>query len=180
MDGRHAVHLSKFLSLVLRHRPGAAGVSLDREGWVDVDELLSGARRHGVAITQDDLRHIVATDDKQRLAFSEDGRRIRANQGHSRPVDLGLLPTTPPVVLFHGTVERAVEPILATGLERRARQYVHLSPDVETARKVGARRGQPVILRIDAAAMAAAGHAFYLSRNGVWLVEAVPPAYISR
>jgi putative RNA 2'-phosphotransferase len=113
-------------------------------------------------------------------AFSEDGRRIRANQGHSRPVDLGLRPTGPPATLFHGTVERAVESILATGLERRSRQYVHLSADTATARRVGARRGSPVVLQIDAAAMACAGHLFYLSQNGVWLVEAVPPEYISR
>ena len=180
MDARQAVHASKFLSVVLRHRREAAGVSLDPEGWVDVGEVLAGARRRGLAITHEELRHIVASSDKQRFAFSEDGRRIRANQGHSRPVDLGLHPTGPPARLFHGTVERGVESIFATGLERRSRQYVHLSADTDTACRVGARRGLPVVLRIDSAAMASAGHLFYLSRNGVRLVEAVPPEYISR
>lgn len=175
-----AVHLSKYLSLVLRHRPEAAGVTLDAEGWTDVDDLLAGAERHGVPMTAEELCEVVATSDKQRFALSPDGLRIRANQGHSQPVDLGLAPTPPPPVLFHGTVERSVESILRTGLEKRSRQFVHLSADLETARKVGGRRGRPVLLRVDAAAMAAAGHEFYLSANGVWLVDAVPPSFLSR
>lgn len=180
MEKTRAIHVSKFLSLVLRHEPEAAGVSLDREGWVAVDDLLTGAARHGVRITVAELREVVATNDKQRFTLSPDNQRIRASQGHSRPVDLGLSPTEPPAVLFHGTVEASVASLLATGLERRARQHVHLSSTTVTARKVGARRGAPVVLRVDAAAMAKAGHSFYVSANGVWLVEAVPPQFISR
>ncbi len=175
-----AVHLSKFLSLVLRHQPEAAGVTLDAQGWVEIDVLLDGAARAGVSMTRAELEGVVASSDKRRFALSADGRRIRANQGHSRPVDLGLAPSVPPDVLFHGTVEEAVPSILATGLEKRARQHVHLSADVATARKVGARRGRPIVLRVDAAAMVAAGHTFSVSDNGVWLIEAVPARFVSR
>ena len=175
-----AVHLSKFLSLVLRHQPEAAGVTLDAQGWVEIDVLLDGAARAGVSMTRAELEEVVASSDKRRFALSADGRRIRANQGHSRPVDLGLAPSVPPDVLFHGTVEEAVPSILATGLEKRARQHVHLSADVATARKVGARRGRPIVLRVDASAMVAAGHTFSVSDNGVWLIEAVPARFVSR
>lgn len=175
-----ATRISKYLSLVLRHEPSAAGVTLDAEGWVPVDELLDGAARHGFSFTRAELDEVVRTNDKQRFAFSPDRQRIRASQGHSLAVDLGLQPETPPDVLYHGTVERFVASIMSTGLEKRARQYVHLSPDVATATRVGGRRGCPVILQIAAAEMHAAGFRFFRSANGVWLTDEVPPQYISK
>lgn len=180
MDKARTTHLSKFLSLVLRHQPSAANVTLDAEGWVDAEVLLAGAARAGVRMTQVELREVVYSSDKQRFALSEDGKRIRANQGHSVAVDLGLTPTAPPEVLFHGTVEDAIQSIMTSGLEKRARHHVHLSADVATARKVGSRRGPPVLLTVDARAMSEAGHAFYVSDNGVWLTDAVPPKFLSR
>ena len=180
MDKQRKTHISKYLSLVLRHDPSAAGITLDTEGWVDVAVLLAGAAQHGVSFTFVELEEVVQTNDKQRFALSSDRRRIRANQGHSVNVDLGLNPETPPAVLYHGTVERFVESIMTSGLEKRARQHVHLSPDIATATKVGSRRGQPVILKIAAANMHAAGFHFFRSANGVWLTDQVPPEYISR
>jgi putative RNA 2'-phosphotransferase len=167
---------SKLLSLVLRHRPDLVGIRLDEAGWVEVDELLAGLAALGKPMTRTQLERIVATSDKQRFAL--DGDRIRASQGHSVPVDLGLVPVAPPAVLFHGTPERNVEAILREGLRRGTRHHVHLSPDEATAVRVGARRGRPRVLEVDAAAMAADGHVFLRSANGVWLVDAVPPAYL--
>lgn len=172
------VKLSKFISLVLRHDPGRFGLTLDPQGWVAVDELLTAAARGGVALDDATLRRIVSENDKQRFAFSSDGRRIRANQGHSVEVDLGLPPVTPPELLYHGTTERFLEPIRRTGLEKRARQHVHLSIDEPTAVKVGQRHGRPVVLTVRAGAMAAAGFTFYRAANGVWLTERVPPEYL--
>jgi putative RNA 2'-phosphotransferase len=180
VDKARAVRIGKFVSLVLRHEPSAAGITLDSEGWVSVEDLLTGAARYGFAIERAELDEIVETNDKQRFAYSVDKTRIRANQGHSVTVDLGLPPMEPPPVLYHGTVERFVESILKTGLEKRERQHVHLSADVETARRVGVRRGEPIILKIAAAEMHAAGHAFFRSTNGVWLTDAVPPQFIAR
>ena len=175
-----ATSISKYLSLVLRHDPSAAGVTLDEEGWVHVEDLLAGAARHGRRFTRVELDQVVQTNDKQRFAFSPDGQRIRANQGHSVSVDLGLTPETPPDVLYHGTVERFVSSIMEKGIEKGARQFVHLSLDVATATRVGSRRGKPVILKIAAASMHADGFRFYCSANGVWLTERVPPLYILR
>jgi putative RNA 2'-phosphotransferase len=169
---------SKFLSLVLRHDPARIGITLDAAGWTEVDALLAACAAHGVAITRGQLAEIVAHSDKQRFALSADGERIRANQGHSVEVALGLAPQAPPARLYHGTVRAALDAIRATGLERRARHHVHLSADRETATKVGARRGAPVILTIRADEMAAAGHTFYRSDNGVWLTDHVPPGFI--
>jgi uncharacterized protein (TIGR02452 family) len=177
---QRAVRISKYLSLVLRHEPSAAGVSLDAEGWVAVDELLAGAARHGLAFTRAELDEVVRASEKQRFAFSADAQRIRASQGHSVTVDLGLVPVPPPPVLYHGTIEAFLPSILAVGLERRARQHVHLSADVATASRVGGRRGRPVILRIAAADMHAAGFSFFRSANGVWLTDEVPARYLSR
>ena len=170
--------LSKRLSYVLRHRPDAAGVTLDAHGWVDVDVLLAGLAAAGTAMTRADLDRVVADNPKQRFALSPDGRRIRASQGHSIDVDLGYAPATPPAVLYHGTAERHLASIRTTGLERRGRHHVHLSATVATARTVGARHGRPVVLVVDAARMAVDGHAFFVTPNGVWLVEAVPPSYL--
>src|SRR2546421_723555 len=133
------VRLSKFLSLVLRHEPEAIGISLDANGWVSVDELLAAAAKAGRPITLESLRQVVETNDKKRCAFSEDSRRIRASQGHSVEVDLDLPPTMPPEHLFHGTATRFLDPIRTEGLRAQSRQHVHLSPDEETAVKVGTR-----------------------------------------
>ena len=173
------VRVSKRLSYVLRHQPGSIGVSLDDAGWVDVDVLLPALAAHGLRLTRAELDAVVATNDKRRFAFDESGTRIRASQGHSRRVDLGYLPEPPPRELFHGTVDRFLPAILAEGLRPGRRHAVHLSADVSTARAVGARRGRPVVLRVDAAAMAADGAVFTRSANGVWLVDAVPPQHLS-
>ena len=164
---------------MLRHNPAAAGVTLDAEGWVSVAELLAGAARHGHSFTRAELDEVVQTNEKQRFAFSPDSQRIRANQGHSISVDLGLTPETPPDILYHGTVDRFLSSILSRGLEKGSRHHVHLSPDIDTATRVGSRRGQPVILKIDAASMHSAGFHFFCSANSVWLTEHVPPQYIS-
>jgi putative RNA 2'-phosphotransferase len=180
VEKNRATSISKYLSLVLRHDPAAARVTLDAEGWVGVDDLLAGAARHGFSFTRAELEEVVQTNEKQRFAFSVDSQRIRASQGHSVSVELGLTPETPPEVLYHGTVDRFLSSIMDQGLDKRSRQYVHLSPDVETATRVGSRRGQPVILKIAAGNMHLDGFRFFCSANGVWLTERVPPQYISR
>jgi putative RNA 2'-phosphotransferase len=169
---------SKFLSLILRHDPAKVGIVLDDAGWTDVAALLSALAAHGHPITRDQLGEIVRTSDKQRFALSPDGARIRANQGHSVDVELDLPAAAPPARLFHGTVADFLEPIRANGLIKGSRHHVHMSADVETAAKVGGRRGKPVILVIRAEAMGEAGHVFYRSANGVWLTEHVPPQFI--
>lgn len=165
------VQTSKFLSYVLRHRPDSIGITLDENGWVDVEVLLAAAQRHGKRLSRQLLERVVAENDKKRFAFSEDGRRIRASQGHSVSVDLALEPIEPPEFLYHGTVEPFLESIREKGLVRGSRHHVHLSPDEATARKVGSRRGKPVILVVQAGRMHEAGHQFFRSANGVWLTE---------
>jgi putative RNA 2'-phosphotransferase len=172
------VRLSKFLSLVLRHNPGTVGLVLDAQGWVEVDTLLAAAQRHGVRLDMETLLRIVAENDKQRFALSADGRCIRASQGHSITVDLALPPLAPPQLLYHGTTTRFLDAIKREGLHKRGRQHVHLSPNEATALKVGRRHGPPVVLTVQAGAMAAAGYLFYRSANGVWLTDHVPPAYL--
>jgi putative RNA 2'-phosphotransferase len=169
---------SKFLSLVLRHKPETIGLTLDAEGWADVDDLLARAACHGAIMTRPELDDIVATSEKKRFAISEDGRRIRANQGHSIDVDLNLQPIAPPEFLYHGTVEKFLESIRAQGLLKGQRHHVHLSADRATAEIVGKRRGQPIILTVLAAEMARAGLQFYRSDNDVWLTDHVPPAFL--
>ncbi|OKJ06607.1 RNA 2'-phosphotransferase [Kitasatospora sp. CB01950] len=180
MDEKHIVRTSKMLSRILRHDPGAIGVTLDAAGWVPVDALLAALARHNRRLTRAQLDHVVATNNKRRFAYSEDGSAIRASQGHTVEVDLGLPATTPPDVLFHGTAERNLPYILAEGLRPMARQDVHLSADTGTAVKVGSRHGRPVVLEVDAAVMAADGHEFRVSANGVWLTDAVPVQYLRR
>ena len=170
---------SKFLSYVLRHEPGAIGLALDAAGWVEVDALLAACASHGRTLSRAEVEAIVATSPKRRFALSEDGRRIRANQGHSTAVDLGYEPATPPAILFHGTVRRVLPAIREAGLLRMERHHVHLSPDEATARRVGGRRGKPVILRVAARAMHDAGHVFFRTPNDVWLTEAVPPTFLT-
>lgn len=169
---------SKLLSLVLRHRPEVVGVALDRHGWVDVGVLLRALAEHGRPLTRADLARVVGTSDKQRFEWDRAADRLRARQGHSVAVDLGLAPLAPPATLFHGTAARNLDDILAHGLDPRGRHHVHLSADERTAATVGARRGPHVVLHVDAAAMARAGHVFYRSSNGVWLTDAVPPAHL--
>jgi putative RNA 2'-phosphotransferase len=170
--------ISKRLSYVLRHAPDSVGVQLDAAGWVPVDDLLAALARHGLRLTRRQLEHVVATNDKRRFALDASGRRIRASQGHSVPVELGYAPTEPPTVLFHGTAVRNVRAILEAGLRPGGRHAVHLSPDVAAARLVGARRGKHVVLEVDSGAMAEEGHRFSCSANGVWLVAAVPPEFL--
>jgi putative RNA 2'-phosphotransferase len=178
MDKVHQIRLSKFLSLHLRHRPEALGLTLETGGWVAVEELLAACARRGQPLTRAQLEELVATNDKQRFAFDETHTRIRAQQGHSVPVELGLVAQEPPAHLYHGTVAAALPVIREQGLRKMQRHHVHLSPDAETARRVGSRRGRPVILVVDAAGMQAAGARFYQSGNGVWLTEQVPPQYL--
>ncbi len=178
MDQNQRVRVSKFLSKFLRHDPAGLGLTLEPGGWVLVDDLLAGCARKGMRLSWKDLEEIVESSDKQRFSFDDTGERIRANQGHSVPVDLQLPPVAPPAVLYHGTAEHVVETVLRTGLQKMSRHHVHLSADVPTARKVGSRHGKPVVLVVDAEAMSRAGILFYRSANGVWLVDEVPPQYL--
>ena len=179
MTEKETTRVSKFLSLVLRHQPEQIGITLDESGWTLVDALLEGLNRHGLAITFPDLQHVVATNSKRRFALSEDGKMVRANQGHSIEVDLGFTPRQPPDLLYHGTAEKNITSILESGLQKRQRHHVHLSAEQETAIAVGRRYGRPVVLEINAAEMYKAGHIFFLSDNGVWLVDEVPPIYMN-
>jgi putative RNA 2'-phosphotransferase len=172
--------VSKYLAKHLRHAPEELGLTLQAGGWVAVDDLLDASRRGGFPILYDELVDVVETNDKRRFAFDPSGEMIRANQGHSVEVDLQLAEAMPPEVLYHGTVERVVPSILAEGLVKGKRHHVHLSKDVETARRVGARRGRAIVLAVAAGRMHRDGHGFYLSANDVWLADAVPPDYLSR
>ena len=169
---------SKFIALVLRHKPEAAGITLDGHGWAQVDELIAGVSRR-MPLTREMLEEIVRTDNKQRYSFSPDHQRIRANQGHSIPVDVELKQAVPPDTLYHGTGEKYVESILREGLLPKSRLYVHLSRDAATAEQVGRRHGKPVLFQVDAAAMVRDGYAFYLSENQVWLTREVPVRYLT-
>lgn len=173
------VKISKFLSLILRHKPETIGLVLDEAGWASVSDLLQKCEQHGFALSLEELETVVATNDKQRFTFSEDGRRIRASQGHSVKVELGYQPLEPPETLYHGTVERFLPAILEKGLLKGKRHHVHLSAEIAAATKVGARRGKPVVLRVHSGQMVRAGHSFYQSANGVWLTEHVPANFIS-
>jgi putative RNA 2'-phosphotransferase len=172
------IAISKYLSLVLRHKPGAIGLVLDANGWAAIDDLINRATANGRKIDRKIIEEVVATNDKQRFCISSDGKRIRANQGHSIHVDLGLTPTKPPAFLYHGTAVRFLESIYQTGLHPSGRQYVHLSSDEATAMMVGKRHGQPAILIVESGIMDSNGHVFYRSENGVWLTKNVPPEYL--
>jgi putative RNA 2'-phosphotransferase len=172
------VSSSKFLSLILRHKPEEIGLKLDASGWADIDELITLATAKGKSLTRSLIEEIVVTNDKKRFIISEDGTRIRANQGHSISVELDLPARQPPAVLFHGTATRFLASIENQGLLKGNRQHVHLSSDEATAVKVGQRHGRPIVLRIAAMEMHDAGYVFYLSENVVWLTEHVPPAFL--
>jgi putative RNA 2'-phosphotransferase len=173
------VHISKYLSKHLRHQPERLGLTLAGGGWVAVDDLLAAAARHNMPITRAELGEVVARNDKQRFSFDPTGALIRANQGHSVPVDLELEPLTPPDLLYHGTGHQTAAIIRAEGLRKMSRHHVHLSADVATATRVGARHGRPVVFTVAAGRMHRDGSAFYCSANGVWLVDRVPPEYLA-
>lgn len=169
---------SKFMSLVLRHQPQLIGLVLDREGWALIEDLMTGSQTSSQPLSPALIAEVVQHNDKQRFRLSEDGLRIRANQGHSVPVDLALSPLEPLITLFHGTADRFWSSIQRNGLQRRSRQHVHLSAEYATAIRVGQRHGVPIVLAVDAHALWEAGQRFYRSDNGVWLTDAVPPTFL--
>ncbi len=171
--------MSKYLSKYLRHRPEDLGLVFMTGGWVEVDALLAASARKGFPISRSELEEVVARNDKKRFAFDESGTLIRAKQGHSAPVHLELEEATPPVTLYHGTPEGSLLSILESGLLKMRRHHVHLSPDEPAARAVGGRRGRPVVLVVNAGEMHRDRWTFYRSGNGVWLVDHVPPRYLS-
>jgi putative RNA 2'-phosphotransferase len=178
MDKARLVKISKYLSKHLRHEPERLGLQLAPGGWVEVEALLEACARNRFPISRAELDEVVARNDKQRFAFDPTGALLRANQGHSVAVDLQLEPVTPPPVLYHGTGHKNVASILRTGLCKMARHHVHLSGDIATATRVGARHGKPVVFAVDTVALCRAGFIFYRSANGVWLVDHVPPEHL--
>ena len=175
---KRIVTISKFMSKYLRHEPEALGLILEPGGWVLIADLLDGAARQGFPITREELLQVVAENDKQRFGLDETQTKVRANQGHSASVDLHLEEAVPPPHLYHGTVDKFLDAILVEGLRKMSRHDVHLSQDIQTAAKVGERRGKPIVLVIDSGAMEADGFKFRISTNQVWLTEHVPPKYI--
>lgn len=169
-------NISRFLSLILRHKPDVIGITLDKSGWVSVSLLLTQLKKYDRPLSLEELVDIVETNPKKRFTFNEDNTKIRANQGHSTEVDLE--PEEPPTTLFHGTVKDAIPGIKKSGLDKMSRHALHLSVDLETATNVGSRRGKALILSIDSGKMHEDGYLFYKSKNGVWLIDNVPPEYI--
>lgn len=170
---------SKYVSLLLRHKPEKAGIHLDQHGWAEVDELIKGVSKTHM-FNMEILEEIVRTDNKQRYSFNEDKTKIRANQGHSIPVDVELKEAKPPKQLWHGTGEKYVSAIDEQGLLHKNRLYVHLSTNEETAIKVGKRHGKPVLYTVNAEGMYQDGYKFFLSKNGVWLTDHVPVKYLDK
>ena len=172
-------NISKYLSLILRHKPEVIGISLDEHGWANVEELIAGiAKDHD--FNMELLEEIVRSDEKQRYSFNEDKTLIRANQGHSVPVDVELVEQIPPDILWHGTGEKYVSAIDTEGLIPKSRLYVHLSKDEDTATKVGTRHGKPVVYHVLAKKMYDDGYKFFISVNGVWLTKTVPVKYLRK
>ena len=178
MNEKERVGLSKSLSKTLRHQPERIGVTLDDAGWCNVEALLAAYASKGTNISRDTLEEVVRTNDKKRFSFSEDGTRIRANQGHSVDIELGYQGATPPEILFHGTPQQFVEAIADEGLKKMKRHHVHLHVDVATSTAIGQRRGKPVLLKVRALDMHQAGHEFFVTPNDVWLTDHVPAEYI--
>lgn len=174
MDSKRAKQISKFLSLILRHKPEKIGLELDENGWGDVSYITKNTN-----FNRTELNYVVANNEKQRFSLSRDGNRIRANQGHSIKVELDLEEIAPPDTLYHGTVSKFLDSIFKSGLAKQTRQHVHMSGDLETATNVGQRRGKPIILEINAKQMAEDGYKFYLSKNKVWLTDSVPATYLT-
>ncbi|RFS18899.1 RNA 2'-phosphotransferase [Chitinophaga silvatica] len=173
------IEVSKLLSYLLRHNPGAVELQLDEEGWANVTELINLCNKHNYHFKFEQLEQVVSENDKQRFAWNTDKSCIRASQGHSIEVELNLEPVIPPDVLYHGTVQQFLEAIFENGIKRMNRQHIHLSATLETAKQVGSRRGEPVILVVDSKAMFKDGYRFYLSANGVWLTDSIPSGYLS-
>lgn len=178
LDEKDIARISRFLSLVLRHKPETIGLYINEHGWADVEELMSKMNTHNLKITRDTLNKVVAINNKQRFSFNDDNTKIRANQGHSIAVELHLKEAIPPLYLYHGTGEKAVASILKTGLQKKDRHHVHLSLDIQTAISVGKRHGKPKVLSVAARQMQRDGYKFYLSENNVWLAEFVPIQYL--
>lgn len=168
---------SRYLSLVLRHKPEVANVQMDAHGWVDIQDLIRGSRGR---LTRDTVQEAVATDPKGRFALSPDGKKIRATQGHSVPVDLELVAVEPPTFLYHGTTYKVFDAIRRDGIKKMDRHHVHLAEELGTAESIGIRKGSPVVFRIRAKDMHEFGHKFYRSENGVWLVDFVPPDFVTQ
>lgn len=177
---KQITHISKFLSLVLRHQPETIGIQLDQNGWADIDELIEKANNFGTKFDRPTLNHIIETNSKKRFAFNETLDKIRASQGHSIEIELGYTNQQPPEILFHGTSEKFVQSILATGLDKRNRQHTHLSADIETAIKVGQRHGKPFVFKVLVGQMYQDNFVFYISENGVWLTDNVPTKYLKQ
>ena len=171
--------ISKFLSLVLRHKPEIIQLNLDENGWAKTEELLHQLAKHNRKISFPILEEVVANNDKQRFAFNTDKTKIRASQGHSIDISLGYQSVRPPRILYHGTATRFLDSILEKGLLKRNRHHVHLSKDIHTASNVGSRHGKVVILEIRAKEMHEAGFEFFVSENQVWLTDYVPVEYLS-
>ncbi|RQO32275.1 RNA 2'-phosphotransferase [Taibaiella sp. KBW10] len=178
MNDKHKKSVSKYLSYLLRHHPETIGLELDENGWVAVAELMQKNTHAFLQFTMEDLEDIVATNEKKRFAFNEDHTRIRASQGHSISIDIGLQAQDPPEYLYHGTGSKSVSAIREQGIEKRSRHHVHLSVDRATALAVGSRHGSPEVLTICAQKMQEDGVVFYLSENGVWLTDYVAIQYI--
>ena len=178
MNNSRLIKISKYLSKYLRHRPDSIGIQLAPGGWVPVSDLLDACQKHNFPIQLNELKEVVAQNDKQRFSFDSIGTHIRANQGHSIEIDLQLEAVIPPDILYHGTSIGAVDSILKEGISKMSRNHVHLSIDIQTAKKVGSRHGIPAILTVDAAVMYSDSYTFYCSENGVWLVDSVPQKYL--
>lgn len=178
MNDKNKKHISKFLSLVLRHAPEEIKLNLDENGWADIDELILKSKTKNINFTVDELDEIVKTNEKKRFSFNDSKTKIRANQGHSINIEIGLEPSEPPHILFHGTGEKTIDLILETGIKKMNRQHVHLSQDLETATKVGSRHGKPKILKVRTGEMHQSGIVFFVSDNGVWLTDFVDKKYI--
>ncbi len=173
-------NISRYMSLILRHKPDVIGISLDEHGWANVNELINGIAKNNAGFNMESLEEIVRTDSKQRYSFNDDKTLIRANQGHSIPVDIELEEKEPPEYLYHGTGEKYVESINRQGLIPKSRLYVHLSKNVKTAESVGERHGRPIVYLVHSGKMYKDGYKFYLSANGVWLTKKVPVEYLQR
>jgi len=180
LSSKEHKRLSKFLSLILRHKPETINIKLDENGWADITSLIDLSVPNGYNYTLEILEDIVANNDKKRFTFNDNKTKIRANQGHSIKVDLDLKPIAPPEVLFHGTGEKFVESIEQTGLLKQNRQHVHLSLDKATAISVGRRHGKPALFRVNSSDMQKEGYKFYLSKNKVWLTDKVPTNFLAR
>lgn len=178
MNENQKTKISKFLSLVLRHKPDVIGLRLDENGWANVEELLANSAKNGNSFTRKDLEEVVETNDKKRFSFDKSGTKIRANQGHSLKVELEFEEKIPPKYLYHGTAEKNLGLIFNNGLQKMNRHHVHLSADIATAQNVGIRHGKPIIFQIDTKKMLAENFKFFISANGVWLVDEVPPKFL--